>query len=84
MKPTIDFHDIVSIRLTPIESFDADEKCRHAFANRDIVLTDAEGKTFRVGLFAENEKALLVIDDEQARACKPLPVCAGDGKGGAA
>lgn len=67
MKPDISFHHIASIELRPIDTFTAGEAtgCK-PFATRELVLTDANGDKFRIGLFAETEEALQPIDKERA------------------
>lgn len=66
MKPTINCHDIVSIRLT-----DTTEHAYNSipFAARALILTDKDGDTFRIGLFADTAAQLRVQGDPADTEC---------------
>ena len=69
MKPTIDFHHIVKIDLTPILRFPAEDDGAGPFCTRRLVLTDAYGLTFEVGLFTDaNDPDLLRVTVQQEGA----------------
>lgn len=65
MKPTIDFHHVASIKLTPVQDYTRSTD-GSPFAARSIVLTDAAGNVFRIGLFADTADALVVDMTEHA------------------
>ena len=59
MKPTIDFHNIVSLQLTPIITHHyPPEEDRPSFTHRRLIVEDADGDTFSIGLYGDVEAAL--------------------------
>lgn len=66
MLPTIAFHDIAHVELTPVQFFP--DGARPAFFCRTLILTGADGAQFRVNLFANSVDALTL-------ALEQTPLC---------
>lgn len=69
MKPNIDLHGIVSLRLTPTKCLE--RISGGPFATRDLIAMDAQGQEFRIGLFADRASQL-AIDAEIDRAVEAV------------
>ena len=67
MKPTQSFHRVARLDLTAISEFIVDG--RHVFT-RDLVLHDAAGDTFRQGIYAYSESALMTDDEKREAALR--------------
>lgn len=66
MKPTVSFHRITKLRLTPLQRYDREDGSH--FWARDLFI-EGDGESFQVGLFANAGPAELLIDT-QAEAGK--------------
>lgn len=84
MSQSINFHGIVSLRLTEIDEFDERQASSgKAFATRDLEIIDADGNHYFIGLFATDASRLRVTDTEhRAAVVAPNPLHDGCSKTG--
>ncbi len=58
MEPTISFHGIGNVSLTPSRYYRQEDG--REFWVRDLVVTDEQGNTFRLGLYSNSAFGLLL------------------------
>lgn len=63
MQPRIDFHDVASIELSPIRTYNKGEPTE--FSARSITLTDGGGKKYSMCVFADVASRLVPVDREE-------------------
>lgn len=74
MNPSITYHGIACLELSPIEWFTAEEtKSGHAFASRDLVITGQDGRKCIVSLFASTADGLRTPEERKRESHDPKP-----------